>query len=101
MNDEGERGHLSVAAMAASSAMESKAVADAAKGAVKEPSAAEQSKQLRNYRKSTVWLCSDVLGRDGTKDLVTMLMEVIRPIYNQHSLLQGCEENPVRSSSST
>ena len=78
-------GDIDAAAAAAGAALDQHRVADEEKGNVKEKPGKEQLKDLRKTTRNTVFLCAEILSRDGVRNQVAMLMELIRPIYTEHS----------------
>ena len=78
-------GDIDAAAAAAGAALDQHRVADEEKGNVKEKPGKEQLKDLRKTTRNTVFLRAEVLSRDGVRNQVAMLMELIRPIYTEHS----------------
>ena len=78
-------GDVRAAAKAAEGAAQAHKEFSEDKGGVKEKPSGEQVKELRKTTKNTVFLCAEVLSRDGVRDQVAMLMEVVRPIYTDHA----------------
>ena len=78
-------GDVRAAAKAAEGAAQAHKEFSEDKGGVKEKLSGEQVKELRKTTKNTVLLCAEVLSRDGVRDQVAMLMEVVRPIYTDHA----------------
>ena len=83
--DGSDHGDHAEAAAATVSAEQAKVKADEDKGPVKEQSGKVQLKVLRHQSKNALFVAAAVLSKDNMRFLVSMMLEMCRPLWTEHS----------------